>query len=76
MEKGAQVLPSLDPEIGQAHLDQAFDRIEVLRFAAPLISTVWLNDLLKKRLNPQPLELRNSCFDGSNGCIAPMTWAR
>ena len=60
VEKGAEVLPSLDPEIGQVHLDQAFDRTEVLRLAAPLISTIWLNDLLKKTLDPQPLEFRNS----------------
>ncbi len=60
VEKGAEVLPSLNPGIGQVHLDQAFDRTEVLRFAAPLISTVWLNDLLEKTLNTQPLEFQNS----------------
>jgi hypothetical protein len=59
-EDGAEVLPGLDPEIGPVDLEMAFDRTEVLRFAAPLISTVWLDDLLEKTLNPPPLEFRNS----------------
>ena len=47
---GAEVLRGLDRGIGLAELDEAFDRTEVLRFAAPLISTVWLNDVLDKAL--------------------------
>jgi hypothetical protein len=57
---GAEVLRGLDRGIGLAELDEAFDRTEVLRFAAPLISTVWLNDVLDKALNPRLPEVRNS----------------
>jgi hypothetical protein len=71
VEKGAEVLPSLDPEI-EAHLHQAFDRTEVLRLAAPLISTIWLNDLLKKTLNPQLLEFQNS--DGEEISFLSLYW--
>jgi hypothetical protein len=59
-DEGEEVLRDLVPAIGLADLDKAFDRTEVLRLAAPLITTVRLNDLLGKALNPQPLEIRNS----------------
>jgi hypothetical protein len=62
-DEGEEVLRGLLPAIGSADLDKAFDHTEVLRLAAPLISTVWLNDLLEKTLNPQPLEIRNSDDD-------------
>ncbi len=58
-DEGEEMLRGLVPAIGSADLDKAFDHTEVLRLAAPLITTVWLNDLLGKTLNPQPLEIRN-----------------
>lgn len=48
---GAEVPRGFDRGIGLAELDEAFDRTEVLRFAAPLISTIWLSDVLDKALN-------------------------
>lgn len=60
VEKGVEVLPGLDPEIGPLNLEMAFNRTSVLRCAAPMISTVWLDDLLERILNPPPLEFRNS----------------
>ena len=57
---GAKVLRGLDRGIGAAELDEGFDRTVVLRLAAPLISTIWLNDVLDKALNPRLPEVRNS----------------
>ena len=56
----AEVLRGLDRRIGPAELDEGFSSTEVLRLAAPLISTIWLNDMLDKALNPQLPEVRNS----------------
>ena len=57
---GAEVLRGLNRGIGPAELDKAFGGTEVLRLAAPLISTIWLKDVLEKTLNPQLPEVRNS----------------
>jgi hypothetical protein len=57
---GAEVLRGLDRGIGPAELDERFISTEVLRFAAPLISTIWLDDVLDKALNPRLPEVRNS----------------
>jgi hypothetical protein len=57
---GTEVLRGLDRGIGPAELDERFSSTEVLRFAAPLISTIWLNDVLDKALNPQLPDVRNS----------------
>jgi len=55
---GAKVLHGLDRGIGPAELDEGFSSTEVLRLAAPLISTIWLNDMLDKALNPQLPEVQ------------------
>jgi len=57
---GAEILPILDSSIGPSDLDEAFSDTEVLRLAAPLISTVWLSDVLEKVLNPRLPEFLNS----------------
>ena len=62
-KEGAMILPDLDSRIGPADLSAAFSDTEVLRHAAPLISTVWLNDALEKVLNPRPPEIYNSDGD-------------
>jgi hypothetical protein len=59
-KEGAETLPDLGSGIGQTHLDEAFSDTEVLRQAAPLISTIWLIDVLEKYLNPQSPEIYNS----------------
>ena len=62
-KQGAQILPELDSSIGPADVNEAFSDTDVLRYAAPLISTVWLNDMLEKVLNPQLPEIYNSDGD-------------
>lgn len=59
-KEGAQILPDLDDSIDPADLNNAFSDTEVLRHAAPLISTVWLSDVLEKVLNPRLPEIYNS----------------
>ena len=63
VKEGARILPELDSRIGPADINEAFSDTEVLRRAAPLISTVWLNDALEKVLNPQVPEIYNSDGD-------------
>ena len=62
-KEGAEILPELDSSIGPADLNQAFSDTEVLRHAAPLISTIWLSDSLEKVLNPRIPEISNSDGD-------------
>lgn len=59
-KEGANLLPDLDSSIGPKDLDEAFSDTQVLRHAAPLISTIWLSDMLEKVLNPRPPEIYNS----------------
>jgi hypothetical protein len=58
--EGATVLPDLVGNITPGELDEAFNDTEVLRHAAPLISTMWLGDVLEKVLTPSDPELYNS----------------
>jgi hypothetical protein len=62
-KESAQILPELDDSIDPADLKEAFSDTEVLRHAAPLISTVWLNDVLDKVLNPRLPEIYNNDGD-------------
>jgi hypothetical protein len=69
---GAEVLRGLDRGIGPAELDEAFDRTEVLRLAGPLISTIWLSDVLDKALNPRLPEVRATATE-RRWCSYPCT---
>lgn len=60
IEEGNEVLRDIAPEISGDDVEKAFDRTEVLRMAAPLITTFWLTDLLDETLNPRLPELRNA----------------
>jgi hypothetical protein len=60
---GAEFLRDLDCGIGPAEIDEAFGDTAVLCLAAPLFSTVWLNDALDRVLNPRLPEIRNSDGD-------------
>ena len=60
VKEGAKILPDLDSSIGPADLDEAFSDTQMLRHAAPMISTIWLSDMLEKVLNPRLPEFYTS----------------
>ena len=60
---GAEMLCDRFSGIDRADLDGAFSDTAVLRLSAPLFSTIWLSDVLKKTLEPQLPEIRNSDGD-------------
>lgn len=50
-------------EIDPAEIDEAFDDGDVLRYAAPFVTTCWLKNKLDLALNPKLPELRNGDGD-------------
>jgi hypothetical protein len=55
-----KVLLDLDGRIGSENLNEALNNTEALHHAAPLISTVWLSNVLKKVQFPTLPEIYNS----------------
>jgi hypothetical protein len=59
-DETAELFTALDVSIDDLELGEAASHTELLRRAAPLISTVWLSDSLQKVLDPQLPELFNA----------------
>ena len=60
IEEGNEVLREIAPEISGDDVKRAFDRTEMPRMVAPLITTFWLTHALDRTLNPPLPELRNA----------------
>ena len=76
LEERHKLAQLIDGEVDDPRIAAALSETEVLRFAAPAFTTVWLNDVLDRIANPQIPEIQNTDGDELMFCTVHFPFAQ